>query len=243
MKELLRYSVLAALAITTAASCKKKDDSPTCRIITATDVYTNSGTTTTSTLNYTYNNDGQISTLTLSDGTTTTQKIYNYNGNTIIVNSTQGGSFSGRDSVTLNSNGRVTNFRHFSNSSGTNWYNFSYEFDGNGALLKSIYTLSSGGSPSTTTFTSSNGDLATGSDGSVYGYYTDKPYQQGDYFYFIFLINYGAEIVKNAHLLKSITTSGSIRNCTYDFTDGRISKMTVTGTSSIDVVTYQYQCN
>jgi len=246
LPELLRYSLLATLALTTAASCKKKDDSPTCRIITVTDSYTSSGTTNNTSYNITYNNDGKISTLTSSNGSTTTQKIFNYNSNTVIINATQGGTFSGRDSVSLNGSGRITNIRSFSNSSGTNWYNNSYEYDGNGNLLKSVSSSSSSSSTSTTTFSSTNGDVTSGNDGSsttTYEYYTDKSYQVGDYFQIVYFINYGTDLVKNKHLLKSITSSGSINNCNYEFTDGRITKLTLTSSSSVEAITYQYQCN
>lgn len=246
MKELLRYSAIAALALTTAASCKKKDDSPTCRIITVTDSYTSSGTTNNTTFNITYNNDGNISMLTQTGSSGTVQKIYNYNSNTISISATKSGAFESRDSVTINANKMITNVRTFSNASGTSWYNNSYEYDGNGNLLKSISTSSSSSTPSTTLYNTTNGDITSGSDGtytSTYEYYTDKPFQIGDYFQIVYFINYGAQIVKNAHLLKSITSNGSISNVNYEFTDGRISKLTMTSSSTVEAINYQYQCN
>jgi hypothetical protein len=229
------------------ASCKKdKDDKkPVCRIVRIID----SGMRT-NMYNITYNNDGRISTL-HSSGASVTNKVFTYSGNTININTTVGSNtFSSRDSITLDNKRRPVNIRSFFNESGTNWSNFSLEYNGDD-LLKYTVTTSSSSPPETVTATYVNGNmvnLQTAGTSLTFEYFTDKLVQPGDYLEIANLIQYGATIYPHKNLVKSaISNGGAITNFNYEFnTDGQITKLIATSSgsgSSVNTLSYQYQCN
>ncbi|XZF13256.1 hypothetical protein ACTHGU_15825 [Chitinophagaceae bacterium MMS25-I14] len=234
-----------ALAIAFPA-CKKKDNSPTCRIITITEV-SSSGT---SVINLTYNNDGKVSTIS-ETGSSTVNKVFTYNSNTIIVNATgSGGTFSERDSISLNSSGQAINFRRFTNSAGTNWDNDAFEYDNSGHVIKDISTGSGSSSTSTTVYTYTNGDLTSAitsgssTSSAVVEYYADKPAMDGDYFHVTGILNYGFQLIKNVHMTKSITQGTTVVNLSYTYNNSnQVSQLTYTNGSALETVSYQYQCN
>jgi len=222
------------------ASCKKNaDKKPDCKIVTLTDVYN----TTTTIYNVSYNNDGKISTLT----TGSSLSVFTYAGNTIIINKTNGGSFSERDSVTVDNNGKALNIRQYYDQAATNWDNTIYDYDGNGDLLKSEETSSSSSTPQTTLFTVTNGNLVsiqTPTYTTTLEYFTDKQAQAGDYLGVVGLVNYGVDLYPHRNMGKSVTSGTTVTNLNYDVnTDGLVSKLTATSGSTIESIAYQYQCN
>jgi hypothetical protein len=225
------------------SSCKKNSDKrTTCRIVTV----TQSSSGTSSAINITYNNDGKISTLNTSSSGTSTSKVFTYSGNTIIIN-TASGTFTSRDSVTLDAKGRALNIRQFSDLTGNNWTNLRFEYNGND-LLKYHQTSDDDATEETTVAASSNGNMVgiqSSSSNTTLEYFTDKKVQPGDYLEIATLIQYGVSIYPHKNLVKTIDGgSGNITNFNYEFdADGRITKLIGTGGSSSTTLTYQYQCN
>jgi hypothetical protein len=237
----LLFTIVFAVAI---SSCKKNNDKQaTCRIVTVTESSSSGNTI----RNITYNNDGKISTLNAS-GSNPTNKVFNYNGNTVIVNTTTGsGTFSSRDSITLDNRGRPLNLRQYYNVAGTNFSNYKFEYSGDD-LLKLQQTDETGGVPETTTTTYVNGNMVSlhsPSGTTTLEYFTDKKVQPGDYLELAALIQYGMSVYPHKNLLKTIASgASSITNFNYEMNpDGTISKVTATSGSSVSTLTYQYQCN
>lgn len=243
IKTMIGCTVLSAAMLTTAVSCKKKDDSPTCRMTTATSV---SGTDS-YVYSLTYNNDGKISTITTVGGGTTTSKVFTYAGNTInIAEKNNSGTVTYNYVVTLNSAGNISSIVQTAPGS-SNTYTLTAAYDGNGNLT-SITSQSSGSSAYVTNTTYSGGDLvsysAGGSNSGTLEYYSDKDFQDGDYFKTQQMLQYGALYIVNKHLVKAQTSGSNITNYSYEFTDGRVSKLTSSASGgSVSTVTYQYTCN
>jgi hypothetical protein len=239
-----RFIAFFAMAVIylTLNSCKKSvDKNASCRIVTAVQVLGSN----TYTFNITYNNEGKISTLEAS-GALTMSKVFTYSGNTIMINSTQSGSFHRRDSITLNAKGKPLNIRQYSNAAGTVWLNYAMEYNGD-ILLKYIETSSSNPSK-TITITTTNGNATTVQlPGATFTleYHTDKNVQRGDWLEFASLTEYGVNIYPHKNLVKTIDQgTGTITNYNYEFnSDGLISKVIGTSGASTTTVTYQYACN
>lgn len=236
--------VAAAVIISTALfSCKKNNDKQAnCRIVTI----TTSGPGDNTIYNLTYNNDGRISTLTIS-GSSTQTKVFTYNGNTVIANTARGdGSFASRDSITLDVKRRPLNLRIYSDESGTNFSNYRFEYNGDD-LLKIQTTSDNSNIPETQVATYVNGNmvkLATTSSESTLEYFTDKKLQQGDFLEISSLVQNGVSIYPHKNLVKTIASGSNVQNFNYEFnSDGTISRVTSTNGSSVSTVSYQYQCN
>jgi hypothetical protein len=191
-------------------------------------------------LNMTYNAEGKLSAFNVNTIITT----FAYSGNTIIADGTNGGAFSSKRIITLNANGLAANVKTETVAGGATWYNDAYEYSGT-QLIKHTYTNSSNVTPEITTCTWSGGNLisvSTASSTSTLEYYADKPAQTGDYLDLIQLIQ-GFRIYKTKNAVKSILNSGSsINNFSYNFADGKIVSVAVTGNTSM-TYNYQYQCN
>jgi hypothetical protein len=232
-----RLLIMAVVFAAIIASCKK-DEAPkqTCRIITATQVISGMN----STFNLTYNSEGKLSSVTEGKQTS----VYVYGGNTVIVNTTSDGLFYSKRIITLNTNGLASNSKTENDITGSDWDNISYEYNGT-EIIKSTFTVSAGGAPTIETYKWSGGNmvsLTSGSTSTILEYFTDKPSQSGDYFYFTQLIA-GYNVLKAKNALKSISTGSDITNFDYNFdADGKITSFVCTGGSSY-TQTYQYQCN
>ena len=241
---MLVQSLSAFLFCNLVLSCKKGNNNPSsCHIISAT-LVSSQGT---ASINFTYNNDKKISTLSMS-GATTLNKVFNYNGNTIIVNTTTtGGAFEGRDSVTLDGRGRPINIRHFYNQGGTSWHNTAYEYSGDD-MVKFMQGYESDNILDTYTVNSTAGNVVywgnSGNSTSL-DYYSEKNIQPGDYLSFEAMMQYGVNIYPHKNLVKQLeSTGGYYTNLNYEFdSGGKITKVTVTSNFNVITFTYQYQCN
>ncbi len=223
-------------------SCKKDDiKNNSCRIVTITE---ESGSGSALVHNITYNNDGKISTL-QSSGTSNTNKVFNYTGNTIIVTTSGNNNPPRKDSITLNSQGRPVNIRQY--FSGTNFDNYVFEYDGSGELLKNQKLSNGSATPETTIYTNQNGNIVSiKSPFSTVNleYFNNKSVQQGDYLDILSFISYSVSIYPHKNLVKSIVSGNTITNYDYEFdSEGLITKVTATGSSGGGTLTYQYQCN
>ena len=240
MKKISSFSLFLLILLAFASSCSKKNAAtPACKLITISDVLGSSTTT----FNITYNNDGKISTLQSTSGSTTTSKVFTYSGNVIFITTTSSGSTGPTtDSIVLNSNGFIASDM---NRYSTNQSLTTYTYSGT-QLLKSVYQNNSNPAV-TTTYTFTNGDLTGSTDGtntSTYSYDMNKASAPGDYFQLVQLIQYGASFIKNSHQITAFQVGGSIENINYTYDNtGKITGLTGTGGSSVETITYQYNCN
>jgi hypothetical protein len=166
---------------------------------------------------------------------------YEYTPDKTTVTNLQSGVFQSKTVITFNSSGLALNVRSETNTTGTEWTNDAFEYNGV-ELAKSTTTSSAGGTPGIVTYTWVNQNMrsATSPAGtSVYEYYTDKPRQAGDFLSLVQLIQ-GYEIYRNKNLIKNFAGSDFI----YEFgSDGNISSVKVTSGTNISFLDYQYQCH
>lgn len=231
------FAILMGLAIVLGIiailpGCNKDSaDKAICRITTIT-------AATTDGYHLTYNNDGKISTITNGAH----EVVFGYSGNTIIETISDSGRFSCKLIITKNAAGLATNVRTELDLTGTNWYNDSYEYNGQ-ELSKSTQTSSDGSPASIKTYTWTNNNIrsAIASTGTTfYSYYTDKPIQVGDYLYIYQLLVQGYETIRNRNLVKSINGVGF----SYEFdSDGNISGLNSISGTTVSALDYKYECN
>jgi hypothetical protein len=244
MKQAIFMSIALGLVLILSPACNKNDDevaTPDCRMITAVITPSNGNPTT---VNFSYNNDGDISVIQQVNNNNTTTKVFTYAADLIIITTSQGGSVTQTDSLKLNSNGLLASqVQRFNGSTSKTVNTFTY--NANGQLLKTV-TQSGSGTPQTNTYTFTNGDLtsATGSSNLALTYFPDKPFIDGDYLKILQVLNIGVLYIKNVHLVKSMQTGSSLQNFNYEFDDtGKVSKLTITTGSLVETVTYQYDCD
>jgi len=218
------------------SGCKKNNDTvkkQSFRFLTETIVATGP------TIRFSYNSDGKVSRIVTNNGVV---QAYTYDGNITTIVTLDSIVFSSRTIITNNAAGLATNVRIEQDDAGTIWSNTKYEYNGE-ELAKSTNSNSSGGTPTITTYSWSNGNLAsetTGSSTITYDYYTNKPWQIGDYWSFAQSIE-GFEIVRNKNLLKSFSNNISL---SYDFgLDGNITSLKFSRGSSITFIDYEYECH
>ncbi|MBI3138411.1 MAG: hypothetical protein HYZ15_07490 [Sphingobacteriales bacterium] len=222
------------------ASCKKDNPGatkPACKIITM------SGAST-QTINISYNADEKIASISQGND----NQIFQYSGNSIIVNKTNQGAFASKEIITINANGDPENIRTEYNVSGTNWTNDVFEYSGR-ELIKQTQTSSSTSTSTVQIIIWSAGNATSiqtigSSDSTTLEYYTDKPNIEGDYLDYLFIPNSGIRHLRNKNLFKSMKTGSTIISATYSFgTDGKINGLTETVGGASKNITYQYQCN
>ena len=232
----LQILIVAALIIILAAllpGCKKHYDKKTvCRISEVNPAGLTMG------YHLLYNSNGKLSKAIIGARDFT----YEYSGDTVIATILDSGRFSSKMIISLNTMGLATNVRTVYDLAGTNWSNDLYEYNGE-ELSWSTQTTSGGSSPSTSTYTWLNHNMRSiisGSQVTILNYYTDKPFQPGDYLYIYQVLAQGYEIYRNKNLLRSI--SGT--NFNYEFNrDGNISGLTAINGAIISTLAYGYECN
>jgi hypothetical protein len=243
MKKRIASVPLFVCIMVLAPFCSKKNAAavPNCQIITIVDSYNSTNTT----YNLTYGNNGKISTIQNTSATSPFTEVFTYANNVILVSKTGAGSvFISSDSNAVNSAGLITYSQQIDATADTTINTYTY--DGNNDLLKST-TQTNGGAITTNTFQYTNGDLTSSSDGTTtttYTYYTDKPSQNGDYIHVFQLFNYGGQAIQSAHLIASLQSGSSIDNFNYSFdSSGKITSLTATSGSTVETISFQYQCN
>jgi hypothetical protein len=185
----------------------------------------------------TYDADGRVGLV--DEGNGTIEK-YIYKGDTLIIDETDSGRFSLRQVLAGNTAGLATYLRTEYDSPATIWTTTTYEYTGE-ELTRSTF-IDFVGARSVTNFTWFDGNMVSASspgNTTTYAYFTDKPYQDGDYFWFGQIFT-GLPTIRNKNLVKSF--SGN--SFDYSFTaDGKISAIEIGSAGSIGVVNYSYQCN
>lgn len=191
-----------------------------------------------------YDTNGRPSEIGVFSGVDAYTKSISYQSNIVTTLTTTGsGDFAGKRIITYNLN-KIASIKNFNNAAETIWSNIDIIYDINGGLMKEISTYSNSSMSSTTNYTVANGDITRvfNSTGTIeYDYYTDKPVEQGDYFWFMSVTKYGVgDYLKSSHLPKSIFSpaNNSIYTFIYDRNDkGLITKITI-GTI---VIEYEYE--
>jgi hypothetical protein len=240
-----KSGITIVLILFSILSCSKNSGSGTstssCKIISLYDSANGSG----STFNFSYNNNGEISTIQNTNATTGYTEVFTYGNNLILVTKTSiGGVFQSSDSIGLNSAGLMTIDVQVDASN--NRTIDAYTYNSSNQLLTST-NQSNGGTVTTYNYTYTGGDLASYTDGTnvvTLTYFTNKSTAQGDYLNIFQLFNYGDEFIKNTHLSESLQAGGTIENFNYTFdSSGKITKLTATSGATVETVIYQYQCN
>jgi hypothetical protein len=238
MKNTHPFLLAAFLCLFLAPACSKKSGSSaqTCQIITVTDQL-GTGTTT---YNITYNNSGQISTEQYATGGQNYNRVFTYLGSTEMI-STSTGTNTVIDSVTLNSDGLiVTDYETIGTTLNVTTNTYS------GTELQKQVQVQNGGTPSTTTYTWTNGDLtgSSSSTGTSTYTYNTKASEAGDYWSIVQLVNYGSSFVKTAHQLAGYQIGTTVENVNYTYDNtGKITAVTGTSGTSVETISYQYTCN
>jgi hypothetical protein len=237
MKNRSPFTLVVLLCLFLTPSCSKKSSpAPVCQIITVTDAQGTGSTI----YNITYSNSGQISTEQYSSGGTNYNRVFTYIGSTEMI-ATSDGTNTVTDSITLNSDGLIVSDYNTNQSNITVTTNtFS------GSELQKQVVVQNGGTPSTTTFTWTNGDVTSGSTSSGNSTYTynTKASENGDYWSIVQLINYGSSFIKTVHQLAGYQVGTSVENVNYTYDNtGKITEVTGTTGSNVENITYQYSCN
>jgi len=237
------HIILLTIILTTGSSCKKNKQEPTppdCRI---TKVTQGEQVNVIS-----YDTDGRVQSI-VSNGTYV--NTFEYSGNTIVITTTDRGTFEERKIITLNANRMASNIRRQTNDAGTNWSNNAYEYNGT-QLVKRTFT-SSIGSTWTGTYTWENGNMVTmveqGNEVQL-EYDLSKSARFGDYYSITAFLQYGdAHILyRNSNLLVStVRTSGGTTFITsFDYHAdewGNITSMTsIAGGSPVSTAAIEYEC-
>jgi len=255
MKKILFLSP-AFIVLLALAACKKEDtaSTPTCRINQITESYSNH------TIAYaiTYNANGKIEAISFTGGSIS----YAYTANSIVVTAPFFDSASATATYTLGSDGKPVNL-HVVYSNSSDWDNVNYEYS-NGELSKAIYTASYDPNSSDEYFKWKDGNLDSIVDTRnqdtmtyTFSYYTDKPFQPGDYLFYSAITGDGEispfpslpELV-NRNLMKSFASKVSpyeqeYGNITYTFdTQDKITSIDVESTLTKSTLgSYQYDCH
>ncbi len=233
---------MAIVILTTALSCKKKKhepEPPVCRIVKI--------TTPINTHDISYYSDGRVQGISTNANQV---RNFNYSGNTIISTTMVDGRVDERSIITLDANGLIVNVRTETNSTGTEWNNNVYEYNGT-QVVKRTFTTSSGTTPWVSSYSWSDGNMVSASspDGvTQYEFHLDRPMQVGDYFGTVGdLLQYGQTNIfrRNANLLKSTISSGGSHIQNYDYTfdaSGKITAITAVSGGANRVTQIEYEC-
>jgi hypothetical protein len=206
-----------------------------------------------------YDDQNRLSMLWLEDR----QIKYEYRADSVIATERKNLSFVQRVIYKLNAQGLPVLMRQESNASGTQWYQYTYEYNGT-EVVKSVITNYANSSTETYVYTWSNGNLVKvveGPNERRFEYYTDKPRLQGDGFLIemlsmsgsigMYSLNGAVEIVRNKNLLKkmehTLLSVGSY-SMTYEYEsdkEGKIEKTSIlnSNTNTNERLEYQYRCN
>lgn len=200
--------LLICLSLTIACSKKNKDNpeplTPSCRIITI-----SAGGEVTFSIDY--NAENKITKVTNGSRVNT----YQYNGNTVIVHTTNSGTFHTKKTYTLNSSGFVTNKRTEFNEAGTDWDNSAFLYNEGTQVIKTTITNSSGDIPTIYMHEWDNGNMIPAGS-SAHEYYTDKPHQPGDFLSYQELFEHdGMKVYGSKNALKSVTVGSTQISITY----------------------------
>lgn len=191
MKKMMTLGVAAATCLFSFQSCKKKAKEPVCKM----QQLSNSSISAT----FQYDDAFRLSNITSGNNV----KLFVYSGNTTTINTTIGGTFANKTILTLNDQNQVINSRNELNTSGTDWENIVYTYNGK-EVVQLTMTSSSSSSPSIQNYGWTNGNL-TSVDGTPVPieYATDKLFQDADYYNLLVLLSQGYTTIINKNLMNN----------------------------------------
>jgi YD repeat-containing protein len=235
MKKIAGSILIYILFILLNGSCKKKNDSkPECRIVRLTKK--------TQTFDLSYGSNGKVSSILLMPDNDLTS--FSYEGNKTIITVTHKGNFDYRMIVDNNASGLATNVRYEHDQAGIQWFNQAFIYDGRKVTANLMTDV--GLDTVKTNYLWENDNLVTlVSEGDVFHfkYYTDKPYQPGDWRYIQQLIT-GYWIYNCKNLFQSEEINSHITYYTYQYdTNGRITEVTRTAPNSTTTYKIEYACD
>jgi hypothetical protein len=193
--------------------------------------------------NLSYNNIGMLSSITQNYNSGLTI-VFAYETNLVLATKFNGGEIIETDSIVLNNAGNPSMETQTDSSNNRTIYTFSY---GNSKQIVSSTYQYNGGMILNTTYYYTNGDPTSYSDGTntiTLTYDLSKPSAQGDWLYISQLFSYGIQYLKSKHLSQSLQQGSTIANFNYTFdSSGNISSLNATSGSSIQKISYDYQCD
>jgi hypothetical protein len=195
------------------------------------------------TYDFTYGDDGKLkSMLSLP---TNELSSFSYNGNKTTVNVTKNGNFNLKLFVTNNAAGLATNILIETLASGKDWFNQAITYEGQ-KIVSNEVTDSGGNDSAIASYIWKDGNPSVLiNDGDIfhYEYYTEKPFQPGDWRDIQQLIG-GYRIYQYQNLLQSSEINGNKTYYTYKFDEsGRIIQSTSTSKNISTVFDIKYECN
>jgi YD repeat-containing protein len=228
--------LIGALFILSNYGCKKKNDSkPKCRISRLTKNKTQ-------TYDFTYDSNGKLSSILLLPDNRKT--LFSYEGKKTIIIATYKGNFDYRMIVDNNASGLATNVRYEEDPAGIDWFNQAFSYDGR--KLSSNLITNVALDTTKVNYIWDNDNLTTlVSEGDVFHfkYYTDKPYQPGDWRYIQQLIT-GYRIYDHKNLFQSQEINGNAIYYTYQFdANGRITEASATELNYTNTFKIEYACD
>ena len=244
MKSLTSFHVFLTAIICLAIACNK-DKSNKRQVDCRLKSFSESRTGGTTTWDFTYNNEGRIASITTSSSGGVIVKDLTYTGNTIIGIAKAGGAFQIKDSVTLDTRGRILNMKRFYDLAGTVWENIGLEF--NGDVLSKVHKSNSAApTPVTRNATYANGNLVSlvnAASTTTYDYFPENTLV-GDFMNLVpGMADWGIGLYPHQSLFKSSSSGASTTTATYEKNaDGLIVKSTVmTGGNELKY-SFQYDC-
>lgn len=235
MRKIASGLLLPVLFILLNGGCKKKHDSkPDCRIVRLTKDKTQ-------TYDLVYGSDGKLSSILWLPYNQ--HILFSYESNKTIITVNHNGNFDYRMIVDNNASGLATNVRYEEDQAGNYWFNQAYSYTGR--QLNSNLITDVAKDTTKASYIWENGNLATlVSEGDVYNfkYYTDKPYQPGDWRYIQQLLT-GYWIYDHKNLYQSQEINGNTTYFTYQYdANGRIVEATSTATNFTSSYKIEYAC-
>ncbi len=243
MKNKFALSILVFGSLSLSiASCDKDDDpaNPVCRMNGM--VVTPAGAPTSHVISY---DEGKMVAIT-SKGSINDSRTFTYTKGGITVVAKDGtNKITGTDEVSLNASGKISSITH-KDGGGTITGTKSYVYNSAGQMIMYISTPTNAAADTTTyVYNEGNVTLSTYKGANtLYTYYEDKIFADGDRIKTPQILSYGALAWENHNLLKSIISpAGIVTEYTYQYdVAGKIIGAQVSGGMENESLTYTYEC-
>lgn len=236
----LSMAALGSLMLT-VASCGKDDNKakPICKMSSI--VETGDNGTISRVIGY---DEGKMVSVVTAGGDGSS-KIFSYSAGMItVISKNKSGVVTGTDEVLLNASGRIKNITK-KNAAGTTTGTDSYVYNTAGQMVMSI-SAPVVGTADTTAYVYNGGNVTVSTHkgkNTLYTYYGDKTFTDGDFVKLIQILNTGALAVENKNLLKSVVSpEGAVTEFAYRYDNvGKITRLIISGGADGNY-SYTYDC-